>query len=132
MPPAPRGGLTLIEVLVSVVILSAGAVVLTQSLANAAHAQAVTESRMQAYLLAASKMGDLELIAARGEVVPAQTEGTIRVGGDAFRWSTIASAPNDDFVQTVRLQIAWQQGAHAYAQRFETAVRLPEIAAEEK
>ena len=121
-------GLTLIEVLVSVVILSAGAVVLTQSLANAAHAQAIAESRMQAYLLAASKLGELELTAARGELVPAQVEGTIRVAGDAFGWSAIASAPNDDLVQTVRLRISWQQGPHAYAQQFETAVRLPENA----
>ena len=121
-------GLTLIEVLVSVAILSAGAVVLTQSLANAAHAQAIAESRMQAYLLAASKLGELELIAARGEVVPAQAEGTIRVGGEAFGWSISASAPDEALAQAVTLRISWHHGSREHAQQLETMVRLPESA----
>ena len=113
-------------------ILSAGAVVLTQSLANAAHAQAVAESRMQAYLLAASKLGELELTAARGELLPARTDGTIRAAGQAFGWSATASPLNDNLVQTVRLEVSWQQGSRAYAQQVETAVRLPESARPEE
>ena len=123
-------GLTLIEVLVSVVILSAGAVVLTQSLAGAAHAQAVAELRMQAYLLAASKLGELELLAARGEPLSPQEEGVIRVDGQVFDWSATASPLTIDLVQTVQLRVSWRQGSRAYTQQMDTAVRLPESARE--
>ena len=118
-----RRGLTLIEVLVSVVILSAGAIVLMQSLAQSAHAQAIAEAHIQAYVLAASKLGELELEAARGESLPERQEGIVRVGQQTFNWSATATALEASPVQAVSLLVSWKEGARDYTLRLDTAIR---------
>ena len=122
-----RNGLTLIEVLVSTVIIAVGTVVVMQALANVAQAQAVSEDRAQACLVAAAKMAEAELAAAGGARLPEQDGGRLRIGQQPFDWTLAAVASEDDpQVQVVTLAVRWNRGGDAYRQEVSTLVRLPE------
>ncbi len=130
-PPAlslqPRAGLTLVEVLVSVVLIAVGTVVVMQALANVAHAQLVAEDRAQAYLGAASKMAEVELAVAGGTPLPEETGGQGRLHEQPFEWSVSAVAHADDpEVRTVTFAVRWNRGRDTYRQEVSTLVRVPQ------
>ena len=122
-----NSGLTLIEVLVSVAILSMGAVVVMQALARTAQAQALAEDRAQAYIVGASKMAEAELSTLAGTALPEHEDGHVRVSEQAFEWSinTVLEA-EDPSLQLVMFAVTWQRGQYTYQQAVSTLVRLPQ------
>ena len=121
-----RQGISLIEVLISAVILAVGAVVVLQAMAKAAYAQTVIDRQTGAYLFVLSKMADLALLAREGQVLPEQDDGTFREGCQTFTW-TVATAPafDDPSTRAVTLSISWQTGGSSEERRLETWLRLP-------
>lgn len=117
-------GLTLVEILISVAILSAGTVVVMQALAQGAYVLKVATNRMWAYTFSKSKMADLEMSLKQG--LELKTRGTFRMGHEQFRWEIDTSPMEEPALELVTLTVAWRQGAHDYASRFSTVARVLE------
>jgi len=122
-----KAGFTFIEVLVSVVILAAGAPLIMQALARVSYAHAVAEQHATAYLFAASKLPEIDLAAREARELKDHEEGSFRVGNQAFEWQVVATPVADDpDLASVLLTVSWGHGANAYERRFETLLRVPE------
>jgi prepilin-type N-terminal cleavage/methylation domain-containing protein len=118
-------GLTLIEVLVSVAILAAGAVVVMQALARGAHALATARHRATAYAFSAAKLADLQQQLDQGALE--KTSGRFGTGAARFDWHVDAAPLADaEDLELVTLTVAWRQGRHDDAQHFSLVHRLPE------
>ena len=123
VPRAPRQGLTLVEVLISVAILAVGAVLIMQALARGAYGLTVASNRSTAYAFAAAKLVDLELSAQQGTVP--KTRGRFRTDRGRFEW-TVHTAPLDEpQLELIMLTVSWRQGRHAYESSYSTAQRVP-------
>ena len=115
--------MTLIEILISVVILASAAVLVMQALARGAYALAAAKNRLTAYLVATTTMAELELHARSAQAM--RPEGRFRVGRDQFQWRVETSPTSDDPPLTlVQLTVEWQQGLHTYASTI-TTIRQP-------
>ena len=122
-------GLTLIEVLVSLVILSVGAVTILQAMMRISHAQILTTYQSKASLFALSKLGDVEMAFRQGSDVKEHDGGTVRVGECAFQWE-LAATPlvEEPLVRVVSLAVRWRAGAQNFQRRFETQLRQTPLA----
>jgi len=103
--------LTLIEVLISVVLLAGGVVLVMQSFATASEAMARADDRSAAYLFAMSKLADLELAHQEGRDLTARSSGSFRVGRRPFSWR-VELAPSAERVggKLVTLSVTWPRG----------------------
>ena len=118
-------GFTLTEVLVSVAILSVGAVAVMQALGSSAAAMAVAEARTQAHQFAMTKMAEVELAARLGQKLEDDSGGFFQ-GTRQFRWSLSASLPEGaSTMRPVALTVEWDQGGKPYTYSVQTAFRVP-------
>lgn len=118
-------GLSLIEVLVSVALLCAGAVFLSQSLANIAHANAVAEHQANAYAVAVSKMAELELAVREGQDLEDARHGTVVQGLQQIAWHiSVEPLPDDPTRRNVALTVSWRDGGRAYERRVDTVMKV--------
>lgn len=122
-----RRGLTLVELLMSVVILSVGAVFIMQALVKISSAHVIAENQAQASLLAMSKMAEVELAVQAGAFSEDPEQGgSVRVGAQAFTWSATAAPLADDPTRTrIYLTVSWRRGESAGERQLETILRLP-------
>ena len=121
--------MTLIEVLVSVGILAASAVVILQAFVRGAYTLALVKNRMAAYAFSSAKMADVELALRQGKAP--EPKGRFRMGRDEFEWR-IEAGPSGDDPQLARiaLTVGWHQGRSLYESQVVTLARLPEAAAQ--
>ena len=123
-PANRQTGLTLIEVLLSLVILGIGEVVILQALARGAHAMAAAERQSAAYAFAAAKLADLELGVQQGGEL--KTSGAFGTGSSRFDWHLDTVPQSDDpRLALMTLTVDWRQGPHRYASSFSTIRRAP-------
>jgi len=127
---APTGiaALTLIEVLISIVILSMGSVVIMEAFGRMARALAVADHETDAYLFAFSKMAEVEMSCREG-VPPEDDEesGSFQVGGQGYQWTLRTVTLSDEPpVKSIALEVAWRRGAEEHARRLETVLRIPQ------
>ncbi|MBN1587243.1 MAG: prepilin-type N-terminal cleavage/methylation domain-containing protein [Candidatus Omnitrophica bacterium] len=119
---AAKKGLTLIEVLVSVVILATGAVAVTQALMRVSHAMSVAEFRTLSTQFAASKMAEVEMLVAQGEEVrPGQ--GRTGFGLRSFEWTLDVSETHlldSNRLGLITLDLVWKRGSASYRQKYQT------------
>lgn len=134
-----EAGLTLIEVLVSIVILSTAMVFILQSMARVAETQRITEQRVKAYLLSASLMTDSQMAILDAEKLPQDKRGTLREGLDPFSWNlawipwydtaTPPPAAGEKLPPTPlvleELTLTWQQGSQSPGTALRTLVPVP-------
>ncbi len=121
-----RTGLTLIEVLVSVVILSTGSVLILQALAKVAEAQARLDDQANLYLFAISKMAEAELAVETGALPRDQESGSFRVESQTFDWAlSVSPAVDDPQVYTIGLDVEVRNPSRPLSQRVETVLRVP-------
>ena len=122
-------GLTLIEVLISVVILAVGAVLLAQALAKISYAQALAGDRAAVYFLAASTMAEVEVAVQEGSMPEKGQRGSMRLGQQAFVWEATSQALEEDpKAASVILTVSWRRGASTFERRLETVVRVEDEA----
>ena len=117
-------GLTLIELLVTVVLLSTSVVLIMQGLARGAHSVRLAQHRLAAYTFLVAKMADVELnLNAGSELRP---HGEFRMGGTPFAWrlDTLPVADEPQLEQ-VTLAVEWRQGPHSYESHVSTFRRAP-------
>ena len=122
--PHPAFGLTLIEILLSLVILSTAVTFIMQALARGAVALHVAKNLIGAYAFADAKLADAQLALAQHK--DPSGSGSFRQGRDPFEW-TMAIAPWADAlgVDEVTLQVAWQQGGQRYTRDVALLHRVP-------
>ncbi len=109
-------GLTLVELLISVAILSVAVVLILQALLRGAYALTVAEHRFKAYTFAVAKLADLEMTPA---IDPEKTKGEFTMGRSRFDWSVaVQEDPQNATLNLVTLTVGWQQGRKTY----ETAI----------
>jgi len=122
-------GLTLVELLMAVVVLSGASVLILQALASAAYGLHVADNRLAVYDFSVSKIAQLQLDAQAGKDLKEKSRGTFLVGADRFKWSVTAlPIPEIPELRSVRLTVAWGEGSHLTESQFHTLVRVPEEA----
>jgi len=119
--------LTLVELLMSVVILSVGAVFIMQALVKISSAHLMAEDQVQASLLAMSKMAEVELAVRQGGFAEDPEQGgSARVGMQAFTWSATAAPLAEDPTRArVCLTVSWRRGETTGERQLETILKLP-------
>ena len=121
-----RRGLTLVEVMMAVVILSCVSVFVLQALANASYALSVAENRTDVYEFALSKMAQLEMAVLATRGLGGNEESSFQVGSQKFEWkATQQPVLENPLVGSVTLTVTWHQGSQTYESRFETLVKVP-------
>ncbi len=119
-----KRGLTLIEILVSVVILASAVVFIMQALARSTFTLALAKNRLAAYAFSSAKMAELETAYAQG-AVPKEGAGHFRVGRDEFDWRVDASASSEDpQLERVTPTVEWRQGSNAYESQMSMLQRV--------
>ncbi|MBI3324649.1 MAG: hypothetical protein HYZ92_05155 [Candidatus Omnitrophica bacterium] len=118
--------MTLIEVLISVVILAVGSVVIMEAFGRMAQALAVADDETGAYLFAMEKMAQVELEFRQGRLPEDDKEsGSFRLGDQGFDWTLRMSAVSEEPpVRSVALDVEWQRGAADYSRHLETVLRV--------
>lgn len=118
-------GLTLIELLATIVLLSVSVVFIMQALARGAHSVRLAQQRLAAYTFLASKIAEVELDlqAGREELRP---HGTFRMSGTPFHWQ-LGTLPVTDAPQLeeVTLTVGWRQGPHDHESHVSLLRQLP-------
>ena len=118
-------GLTLIEILVSVAILAAGAVLIMQALLRGAYALTFAEQRFHAYTFSVGKLADVETALRTGQSLT--PHGRFRMGNDQFTWQLEASPlPEDPQLELVTLTVGWGAGRQERSTRIGLLRRVPE------
>ena len=127
-----RTGLTLIEVLISVVILSTGAVLVMHVFAKSWETVRVAEHRAAADVFALSKMADLELANHQGLDLMKRPSGAFRVDGHPFTWQVSVEPPDPEHPEgssLVTLTVTWPRGGDTDRLQCQTLLRPPVVPA---
>ena len=130
-------GLTLVEVMVSVAILSVAAVLLMGAMGRAYSATAQIEARQEAYSFALSKMGEVELALRAGQGGAEHSGGSFQIEKRLFRWDLellpVEEEPLEAEMEKKKrlprkqasLTVQWEDGSYTQRHRVETLVILP-------
>ncbi len=121
---AARGGFSLVEVMVAILVLGIGLVGLTQGIAAALRSGKESEVQTTAALLAA---GQIELVRAQGELIDGVSEGDGGEGLDLYHWQQTISAAGIDGLHKVAVVV---QNAQTGKTVFELETLLFEVPAE--
>ena len=117
-----NNGLTLVEILVSVVILASAMVLIMQAFARGAQALSLARNRLRAYSFAMEKMADLELDFVQ-QIAP-RLNGQFHRGHDLFHWRVEATAVADEpQLQWISLIVSWPQNQSVYESRVGLVIR---------
>lgn len=109
----PQRGLTLIEVLLSVIVLATGVVLILQAFATSSRVLLRARNRLDAYTFASAKMGDLE--SAFQQRKTPKLHGVFHNGTRKFTWHvTTTPTESDPALHEVALTVGWKQGLHDF------------------
>ena len=95
-------GFSLIEVMVSILILGVALTGLTQGLTTALRSSKESEQQTAAALIAA---GQMEILRAEGYVVVGETEGESGTGAGAYRWRQSVTSTRIEGLHEVRVVV---------------------------
>lgn len=123
VPRYPQRGLTLIEILVTLVILSGGSVFVLQALGQGAQVLARAKTQLVVYQFARTKMADVEIGLRQGKELALR--GRFQASGQEFRWRVHARPLEEPELELVTLTIDWNLGRYAYESNFSTVTRVP-------
>ena len=117
-------GFTLVEVLVSVTILSVGSVAVMQALGQTAAALSAAEHRRQAVVLSSSKIAEAILTLRAGQELEEHSGGTVRSGDQSMVWSlNVVSEKERPRVKTLSFTVEWKDGGRLRQSTLETILR---------
>ena len=114
-----KHGFTLIEVLLSVAILSGGLALILQGLVRSTYLLSVARNRLTAYAFSASKLSEIQLAA--HQQTELRQDGSFRQGRDLFSWQ-LANGSLTPTSALVSLTVNWQQGEHPYTITTQTII----------
>lgn len=123
----PWKGLTLIELLVSIVILSVGAIFVLRAYAKTAHALMIAEDRFNSYVFSVSKMAEKEMALREGLDVETGEEGTFQVEGQRFDWDIAVEPLSEEQLNLMTLTVVWRRAGHTFEDHIQTLFKPPEV-----
>ena len=100
-----RGGFTLVEVLVALVVTVAALTILAQGFTAGARASTVSQNATRAALLARQVLTDLEL----GELSIDQSHSDVFLDDLDFRYE-VMSEPGDPGIVILTIRVVWMEG----------------------
>ena len=120
-------GLTLVEVLVSIVIIGIGSAFILQALARAAEVFTIVENRFSAYTFSASQLAEMEVAALKRETFPSSQEGSFEAEETRFDWSWESQPFSEDapLLAQATLKVVWEKGGRSDEYHIESLWRLP-------
>lgn len=125
-----RAGLTIIELLLSVVLFAGVAVVVLPALGNASQMTQLAIRRGEAYVYGMNKMSELELAYSESVDLPSSDSGRFRTRGNKitpYQWQlTTTTYREDPPLQKVELTVLWPRGREMDSIAFQTILRLRE------
>ena len=120
-------GFTLIEIMVSIAILSLGLILILQSFAYSLNALRICRNNLEATLLAEEKMSQMQIIAqqTRGSLLSG-IEGESSLGNIEFKWE-IDAVQDEEYVNLYKVAstTSWKEGRRKGAVIFVTYLRTP-------
>ena len=121
-------GFTFVEILISVVILSVGAVLVMQALGRAASAMVIAEHRKQALLFSTSKMAEIDTNLLQGRQIEEHTGVSFQIDEQLYRWN-LSSPLNKEEPErkSVSLVVTWNDGLQEYEHPVITVLRQRKI-----
>ncbi len=111
LPARDRRGYLLFEVLLSLVILSAGLIMVSRSFLSSISAAELVKSHSQAVLLLERKLAEVE----SGEIeIAPYSEETVEGEEGGFRWKILAKRPEDEIdfsapYTEVQVEVNWDE-----------------------
>ncbi len=125
-------GFTLVEVLISVLILSIGSVVILQAMAQASSAITLSECRREAVLFSAGKMAETELVLRRALDLEETDGGSFRIGDQPFTWTLTCGKAKGPGPRELSLTVAWERGRDSYSHQVQTVLMRPKRQGEDE
>lgn len=122
-------GLTLVEILISVALLSSGAVLVMHAYAKIWQTTRIAEHRAAAHMFALSKMADLELANHQGLELTRRPSGTFRADGHPYTWYVSAALSDPEHPEgpaLVTLTVTWPRGGDTDRLQLQTLLRPTE------
>jgi hypothetical protein len=121
------GGLTLVEILITVSILGAVAVGILPGLAVSSRAAQVLERQAQAYFFCLSKMSQAALALTQGQLPEEEASGVLRVGVNRAEWLLRADLiESEPLLRRMTLDLSWMRGREIETFRVRLVARLPD------
>lgn len=121
-------GLTLIEIMVSVVILTVGSIFILRVLAQVSDIQKTVENRSFVHAFATNKMAEIKQTARTAKEPLEKSRGTVRLDDQRFNWSlesTLKGLQLD--LQEITLKVLWKQGSDEHEEKIVTLIPVPPI-----
>lgn len=124
-------GFSLVEVLVSVLILSAGSIAVMQALGQASAGLTSAERRREALFISSSKMAEAELALRLGFELEEKNGGTVRLGEQSMVWN-LSAVPDESRprVKTLELSVEWNDGGRTRRHGLSTVLRRAKLPGE--
>ena len=120
-------GFTLIEIMLSIAILSIGLIFVLQGLTQCLSILRIAQDNLETSLLAEDKTAELEISSKQqnGDFFKA-TSGELQSGNIAFTWQ-IRLTPDTDYedLQEVLTTVSWQEGIRKGSSVFSTYLIIP-------
>ena len=122
-----RTGFTLVEIMVSIAILSLGLIVILQGFTNALNILRVAENNLATSLLSEEKMVEIEINVKPGEQVPEKyLNGSLQSGNIEFQWQTIMAVEGDyEDLYKALTKVTWREGRRSGVSSLSTYLVIP-------
>ena len=125
--PRTHRGFTLIEIMISIAILSLGLILNLQGLTHCLSVLRISQNNLETSLLAEDKMAEFE-ITAKQETgsFSKPTSGDVQNGNIAFNWQ-ISVAPDAEYedLNEVKITVNWKEGIRSGSSIFNTYLVIP-------
>ncbi|MDD5505344.1 MAG: prepilin-type N-terminal cleavage/methylation domain-containing protein [Candidatus Omnitrophica bacterium] len=120
-------GFTLIEIMISIAILSLGLIFVLQGLTHCLSILRISQNNLEASLLAEDKMAELEIaIKQEPDKLSKDTSGESRSGNIEFKWE-IRLSPDQEYeeLNEVKAAVYWREGRRTGSSVFNTYLMVP-------
>lgn len=122
-----QDGFTLIEIMVSIAILSSGLVLILQGFTHSLNALAVSENNLKATLLAEEKVTQMQISAKQSkDAFLRGLDGQTSFDSIKYKWETKVTADEKyEYLNKVLTIISWEEGRRKGSVPVVTYLRIP-------
>jgi len=125
--PSTQKGFTLIEIMISIAILSVGLILILQGLTHCLSILNISRNNLETSLLAENKMAELEIAIKQDPAALSRyTSGQLQTGNIEFRWQ-INLTPDSEYedLRQAQTTVYWKEGIRKGLSTFNTYLVIP-------
>ena len=122
-----KRGFTLIEIIISIAILSIGLILILQGFTNSLNSLRISENNLEATLIAEDIMSQMQIIAKESQGgILRELNGKSELSGIEFVWDTKLTelTEYEDLIEAL-ITISWKEGRRKGAVGVLTYLRIP-------